>query len=119
MKKGREIQRKILIIKFESLNEFLVFSVLTDSACFFQISGPLLPITLRYHSMVRLGKGQAILGGFSSSDYQAKIYSMTCTNRNCIISSLNRELSVPKGLFVAIPIPDTNSGCITEGKCNF
>ena len=66
--------------------------------------------------MVRIGKGQAILGGQSNGDYQAKIYSMTCSNRNCIISLLNRELSVPKGYFVAIPIPDTISGCITGGK---
>ena len=71
--------------------------------------------------MVRLGKGQAILGGRSGSgsDYQAKIYSMTCSNRNCIISLLNRELSVPKGQFVAIPIPDTISGCLTGGKKYF
>ena len=69
--------------------------------------------------MVRLGKGQAILGGQSNNDYQAKIYSMTCSNRNCIISLLNRELSVPKGYFVAIPIPDTISGCITGGKNDF
>ena len=67
--------------------------------------------------MVRLGKGQAILGGRGSgTDYQAKIYSMTCSNSNCIISLLNRELSVPKEDFVAIPIPDTISGCITGGK---
>ena len=67
--------------------------------------------------MVRLGKGQAILGGKTSNGgYEAKIYSMTCSNRNCIISLLNRELSVPKTGFVAIPIPDTISGCITGGK---
>ena len=75
-----------------------------------------MPLPLDGHSMVRLGKGQAILGGRSNNVYQAKIYSMTCSNRNCIISLLNRELSVPKGNFVAIPIPDTTSGCITEGK---
>ena len=68
--------------------------------------------------MVRLGKGQAILGGYNG-DYQAKIYSMTCSNRNCIILLLDRELSVPKGWFVAIPIPDTISGCITGGKKYF
>ena len=83
---------------------------------FFPISGPLLPIPQNGHSMVSLGKGQAILGGVSSNGFQAKIYSMTCSNRNCIISLLNRELSVPKGYFVAIPIPDTISGCITGGK---
>jgi hypothetical protein len=70
--------------------------------------------------MVRLGKGQAILGGQSNNvEYQAKIYSMTCSNRNCIISLLNRELSVPNAAFVAIPIPDTISGCITGGKNYF
>ena len=66
--------------------------------------------------MVKLGKGQAILGGSSGGAYQSKIYSMTCSNRNCIISLLNRELSVPNNKFVAIPIPDTISGCITGGK---
>ena len=75
-------------------------------------------LPLNGHSMVRLGKGQAILGGNRNGDFQTKIYSMGCSNRNCIISLLNRELSVPKGSFVAIPIPDTISGCITGGKNN-
>ena len=103
---------------------------------FFQISGPLLPLPLFHHLMVRIGKGQAILGGKSGSvdltvdfdpllNYQAnevyhsKIYLFTCSNRNCIISLLERELSVQKGYFVAIPIPDTISGCITKGKNGF
>ena len=71
---------------------------------------------LKGHSMVRLGKGQAILGGDNNGDHQDKIYSMTCSNRNCTISLLDRELSVPKYDFVAIPIPDTISGCITDGR---
>ena len=83
---------------------------------FFQTSGPFLPIPLEGLSMVKLGKGQAILGGHNDGDFQAKIYSMTCSNRNCIILLLDRELSVPKGWFVAIPIPDTISGCIKGGK---
>ena len=33
----------------------------------FQTSGPLLPILLKEHSMVKLGKGQAILGGVSKT----------------------------------------------------
>ena len=86
------------------------------SHSFFNTSESLLPIPLVDHSMVNLGKGQAILGGDSGGVFQAKIYSITCSNRNCIISLLNRELSVPKGYFVAIPIPDTISGCITGGK---
>ena len=69
--------------------------------------------------MVRLGKGQAILGGKSNEGYHSKIYSMTCSNRNCIILLLNRELSVPKGIFVAISISDTITGCITKGKNDF
>ena len=78
-----------------------------------------MPIPLVSPSMVRLGKGQAILGGQTNSVDQAKIYLMGCSNRNCIISLLKRELSVPKGWFVAIPIPDTISGCITGGKNYF
>jgi hypothetical protein len=66
--------------------------------------------------MVRLGKGQAILGGMSNWVLQAKIYSMTCSNKNCTILLLDRELSVPRYQFMAIPIPDTISGCITGGK---
>ena len=90
-----------------------------SSPSFYKTSGPLLPTPLRRHSMVRLGKGQAILGGSNNGVYQTKIYSMTCSNRNCTISLLDRELSVPKGHFVAIPIPDTISGCITGGKNHF
>ena len=79
------------------------------------------------HSMVRLGKGQAILGGTIGADssyltdgvHQTKIYTMDCSNRNWIISLLNAEISVPKSYFVAIPIPDTISGCITGGKNYF
>ena len=105
---------KMCMVKSKSLNDFLVYILI--GAIFFQTSGPLLPIPLKDHSMVKLGKGQAILGGLSYDLYQAKIYSMTCSNRNCIISLLDRELSVPNRGFVAIPIPDTISGCITGGK---
>ena len=101
------------------LNEFFDY-IFTVKIFFFQTSGPFLPLPLGGHSMVRLGKGQAILGGYNSNDGdQAKIYSMTCSNKNCIISLLDRELSVPKSGFVAIPIPDTISGCITGGKKYF
>ena len=72
------------------------------------------------HSMVRLGKGLVILGGVSlGGHHQAKIYSMVFSNRNCNILLLNRKLSGPKSGFVAIPIPDTISGCITGGKKYF
>ena len=67
--------------------------------------------------MVKLGTGQAILGGASEfNSYQNEIYLLTCSNRNCLISLLNRELSVAKEEFMAIPIPDTMSGCVTGGK---
>ena len=67
--------------------------------------------------MVKLGKGQAILGGSKTNgNSETKIYLMTCSNKNCILLLVNRELSVPNYFFVAIPIPDTISGCITGGK---
>ena len=71
--------------------------------------------------MVNLGFGQAILGGL---DYygllQAKIYHITCSDHICVICALeNKELSVPRGSFVAIPIPDGMSGCISESKLGY
>ena len=80
------------------------------------ILGPDLPIELMGHSMVPLGLGQAILGGYGNGDYQKKIYFTTCSNRNCIFTTLTKKLSDVKGDFVAIAIPDTTANCISKGK---
>ena len=67
--------------------------------------------------MVELGNGQAIIGGYSDGyGPHAKIHLFNCMNRNCSISTLNQELSVPRYWFLAIPIPDTIAGCISGGK---
>ena len=68
--------------------------------------------------MVPFGSGQAIIGGTahtSDGGAQGKIYHLTCAQRICKIEKLTDELSLPRGSFVAIPIPDHLSGC-TEGK---
>ena len=89
--------------------------------------GPQLPTILSRHSMVPLGYGQALIGGFrgkssfdsidpSANDIQTKVIHLTCSNRNCTFSILKEMLSMPRQSFVAIPIPDTISGCITGGK---
>ena len=70
---------------------------------------------LERHAIVQLGNGQAIIGGFGYES-QDKIYLFNCMDRNCSIHQLSQELSVPRYWFVAIPIPDTLSGCITGGK---
>ena len=67
------------------------------------------------HSMVQLGNGQAIIGG-SDGYIQAKIHLLRCMSRNCAISTLNQELSVPRYWFLAIPTPDTITRCVSEGK---
>ena len=70
--------------------------------------------------MVSLGLGQAILGGFDNNDVsQKRIYHMTCSHQICILSELNEELSVSRGYFVAIPILDRMSGCISQSKFGF
>ena len=70
--------------------------------------------------MVKLGKGQAIIGGRKTNgNSESKIYLITCSNRNCHFSLLDKELSVPRQGLVAIPIPDTISECITGGSYNF
>ena len=66
--------------------------------------------------MVQLGNGLAMIGGYSGGKHQAKIHLLSCMNRNCSISTLIQEISVPRELFLAIPIPDTISGCISGGK---
>ena len=82
------------------------------------ILGPDLPIELMGHSMVPLGLGQAILGGMQNSwdNYEKKIYFLTCSNSNCIFTTLSKELSDPLSYFVAIAIPDTTANCISKGK---
>ena len=84
----------------------------------YQYLGPNLPIPLQYHSMVPLIHGQAIIGGNSGTGTQIneKIYFLTCSNMICTVSTLSQELSVPRHYFVAIPIPDSMSGCISGGK---
>ena len=119
LKRFLQFVEKMFMIKFESLNQFLV--CIFKSSIIFLTSGPFLPMPLVHHSMVRLGKGQAILGGRRNMNhhYESKIYVMNCSNRNCTISLLNRELQVARENFVAIPIPDKLSGCTTEGNINF
>ena len=94
------------------------FNLISEMSWFgFVTLGPDLPVELWLHSMVPLGLGQAILGGMNeNNNYQKKIYFMTCSNRNCIISTLTNELSHPISDFVAIPISDVMAGCISEGK---
>ena len=93
----------------------LLYVYFLDSV--FVTLGPYLPTELRDHSMVPLGLGQAILGGKDGSgNHQKKIYFMTCSNRNCFMSTLTNELSHPLSYFVAIPISDQMAGCISQGK---
>jgi hypothetical protein len=67
--------------------------------------------------MVQLGNGLVIIGGHDDVyRNQDKIYLLNCMNRNCSISTLSQELSVPRQLFLAIPIPDPIAGCISGGK---
>ena len=83
---------------------------------FLLITGPKLPMGLLGHAMVELGNGQAIIGGGVSGIVQDKIYLFSCKDRSCSIHQLDQILSLPRYWFVAIPIPDTLSGCITGGK---
>ena len=80
-----------------------------------------MPTGIRGHSMVILGFGQVILGGnrggkSAINDYRKEIYYFTCYQHDCTISSLNQFLEVPRAYFVAIPIPDSTSGCISDSK---
>ena len=73
--------------------------------------GPTLPKPLFGHEMVPLGNGQAIIGGFSTNSDNSKTFMVTCSNRNCKLEILRQELSVPRGWFVAMPIPTNMTEC--------
>ena len=92
--------------------------LLLDLSLFLPIfAGPDLPISLEGHSMVTLGLGQAILGGRDANNvYQKNIYHFKCSQQICAITILDQVLSVPRRDFVAIPIPDSVSGCISDSK---
>ena len=66
--------------------------------------------------MVPFGTGQVILGGYGNGGVQKKIYHITCLHQIFTISILSKELSVPRSHFVAIPIHNDLSGCISESK---
>ena len=73
-------------------------------------------MSLYRHAMVQLGNALAIIGGYGDGDFQDKIHLFSCMNKNCFIHQLDQLLSLPREWIVAIPIPDTLSGCITGGK---
>ena len=98
------------------INFVIHLRVLEITGTYIFVIGPKLPMRLDRHAMVQLGNGQAIIGGFGNGDYQDKIHLFSCTNNNCFIHQLDQVLSLPRNRFVAIPIPDTLSGCITGGK---
>ena len=76
-----------------------------------------MPTAISDHSMVSLGFGQAILGGKDNDgNGQSKIYYLACYLLICKISTLNQELSVGRSNFLAIPIPDSMSGCISHSR---
>ena len=102
----------------KNICQIVIFKLNLKRDCtFILFTGPKLPMVLSGHAMVPLGIGQAIIGGFSQGyGYQYKIYLFSCMDRNCLIHQLSQVLSVPMHWFVAIPIPDTLSGCITGGK---
>ena len=75
-----------------------------------------MPLGLAGHSMVPLGNGQVIIGGYGNKEWQGKIYYVSCANRQCTIKKMDQELKIPRSTFVAIPIPDDISGCTWEGK---
>ena len=66
--------------------------------------------------MVPLELGQAIIGGETDGTRTNKIYHLECSQEIWDLSKLDAELSMARESFVAIPIPDFLSGCISEGK---
>ena len=68
--------------------------------------------------MVPLGLGQAVIGGYNwaNLNLSSNIYHITCKNHICDINTLRKQLHILREDFLAIPIPDDISGCISESK---
>ena len=70
--------------------------------------------------MVALGHGQVILGGWNEDNVvESKLYLIKCSQHVWDVTTLEKELSIPRRNFMAIPIPDQMSGCISESKFTF
>ena len=70
--------------------------------------------------MVAVGHGQVILGGEDDDHVlQSKIYIVKCSQNVWDITALEKELSIPILSFLAIPIPDHLSRCISESRLRF
>ena len=83
------------------------------------VTGPEMPHKIAAQFMVPLGNGQAICGGYLSTkdldETTDLILFFTCSNMNCQIETLEQKLYVRASHFLMIPIPDTISGCVSEG----
>ena len=70
--------------------------------------------------MVAVGHGQAILGGRDDDNVvQSKIYLILCSQHVWDVTTLDKELSIARTRFMAIPIPDHLSECISESRLRF
>ena len=68
-----------------------------DKPTFHMITGPDLPVALSGHSMVKLGFGQAIIGGETNEGYTKNIYHLECSQETCDISKFGSELLLARG----------------------
>ena len=51
--------------------------------------------------------------------FRNEMYHLTCYQEDFTISLLEQLLETPGAYFVAIPIPDSISGCISDSKFGF
>ena len=70
--------------------------------------------------MVPLGHGQVILGGLDDDNVvQSKLYLIKYSQNVWDVTTLDKELLIPRYYFMAIPIPDHLSECISKSKLRF
>ena len=79
-------------------------------------TGPNLPKKLYGHAVIGLENDLLVLGGNSGFWYEKAIHRLSCANADCIWTTMKQALKVRRQYFVAIPIPDSLSGCINESK---
>ena len=79
-------------------------------------TGPPIPKSLMLHEIVKIGRDLVVLGGVYGGvvlgfDFSDSLFKLSCTNNKCQWETLPQKLSVPRGMFVSIPIPDNFIKC--------
>ena len=81
---------------------------------FFDPIEPKLPKPLGSHTKTELDNNLLVIGGISILEPQSSIYSLGCSQGNCIWTTLSQRLSAPRYSAIAMVIPSSLTNCARQ-----